>query len=407
MTVTPGVPSISIIPLEFDPDRIANVTYIYSESDFPAPSGGIITLENKAYNIVGAVSIANKLRFPSSGSCAIFSDVDGTDTLTYTGTGAMFDTPSSDGFAVLRSLTMSTNDTFFNISGTSAGFFAVFKCSFVSSTSMGSISGVGVIIKTTDIFDFGQGISLVGNSGATLSGNRIAFGRNLASTTLVSISGTHVDILISDNFFETAGSNETIFDIDSSSSTSGAVCAGNNFDLAAGGTIFDPTGTNQTDIDWKFAANSGLADSRSTGGMDLTGPETVAIASIGVPVIINDVSTSGTNIWSLLDVERFTFSTTLGRLTYIGKDDISIEVKAKFNIEKVGGGADEIGVLVAKNGVVQPSSLSVSKNSTVTEVTTFARFSMVTDDFIETAAQNSDATADVIVTNAVVSITLG
>lgn len=417
MTTIDGLPFTVLTNLKLDrlladeitPGSIANVQYIYKESDFPNPVGGVITLENKAYNIVGLVSVDNKIKPPSGNACRIFSDNAGSNGLNYTGTGALFENVALDGgvFTIDNLICNAPAGIIFDIASATSGIVSVTTSSLTNALDLGQILTVGISIKFNAIQDFDQGLSFSGNNGLSFSENSILNTRNAVGCIFVEVKGAQKQILINDNFIDTSGANETIFDIDAVSTTTGAVAVGNGVDISSGGVVFDPAGKDQTDIDWKFSANAGIPDSASTCGMCVPAgvpAAIVTITDIGVPVVINDASTGETNIWDLSDQERFEIDVSTGTITYIGNDTAAFQVNARATVEKTGGGTDRVSLFVLINGSEGICGGGSTDNPTATGVTTFRRATLSTNDVLTLAVANEDTMDNIEIFSAFISV---
>jgi len=91
----------------------------------------------------------------------------------------------------------------------------------------------------------------------------------LQNTVLMTLEGDHGSRQVSSNFF-LPESNETLFDIKQSSTTTSHLVVGNAFNLANGGQIFTSTSKDQTDPQADWAANSNVPDSDGDGGSPFT-----------------------------------------------------------------------------------------------------------------------------------------
>lgn len=162
--------------------------------------------------------------------------------------------------------------------------------------------------------------------------------------------------------------------------------------------FFASTGLDQTDpIVTVSGAGGVLSDSQVVGQMNIPASVTVSIAAIGVPVVVNDANTGGTNIFSSNLVERFAFDASAGTLTFTGKSPKSVQIIAVSTVQKVGGGSDVIATLIAKNGTVIPESKQTTQSSDPTGVSSIAEVPLVTGDVISIAAQNDTSTSNVII----------
>jgi hypothetical protein len=178
----------------------------------------------------------------------------------------------------------------------------------------------------------------------------------------------------------------------------------NTFDIATPFTQDDGTGTWDTgSLDQTnnviTTANTGgiIPDSQTVGQMNIPTSVTVSIGSIGVPVIVNDANTGGTNIWSSNLTERFRFDASSGTLTHIGRAARSIEIITTSTVQKVGGGSDVIATFIAIDGTVLPESKQTTQSSDPTGVTSIAELTVQPNQTISLAVQNDSSTSNIIV----------
>jgi hypothetical protein len=376
----------------------SNIVTVKSESDLPAPVAGVITLESKEYVFDGLVVISNTLKPPKDGVCTITGVNLFSSGIFYTGTGTLFENLDFGAgiIAVTRCLVLAPTGKLFDITGTSAGFVVSESVIYNNVDQLGQVTNCGCTFFFSSIFNWGQGFTANSTAGITFSRLNYAFGKNQVSAVMLSINGAQLTIQVTSNFFITAGANETILDIDVASTNTGAIALGSSYDISSGGAVFAAGSKDQTNIDWFFSSNPGIKNSISFGNMNIGTPVTVTIASIGVPVIVNDTNTGGTNIWTNIGSERFTVDTSLGRLTYNGNEDVVVSVFVTSTIEKVGGGSDQIATLIVKNGTVLSESKSITQNSTPTGVTSIAEVSMSTNDYLELAVLNDGSLSNII-----------
>lgn len=406
MTLTPGI-TAPIVPEIFNPQKLADIKYIYAESDFPEPVAGKIPLvSGTVYNIVGNVTISNQLEPPTDGNVTLTSSGPFLSSLTYTGAGAMFENSALNNgrIEIWRIFLLAPNGSVSNISGSSSGFVLLAFMGIATTLDLGAITGTACTIFFSNFQDFAQGFTFNALAGLTFSQNFVQNARNTAGLKMVEITGAHQEIQFNGNFLETSGANETILDINSESTTTGASVVGGSFNIAAGGQVFEPTGKDKTDPNWKFSGNTGVADSAVTGGSYIDVPKIIAVTALNTWTRIDDVSSGVASTWTENDVERFTFDDTTGEFTYTGLQDRAVEVIATATILKNGGGADLISIGIALNGVVNPQSEAESQNSTATVVTSVARFNISNGDKISVWTRNRSTATSIAFTQGICSI---
>jgi hypothetical protein len=154
------------------------------------------------------------------------------------------------------------------------------------------------------------------------------------------------------------------------------------------GTTTALSGFSPSDVNWQITGNSGLADSRITGGYFLNAKAQTVITTIDTPVKV-----AGTTTGYALN-ERFT--TTNNRLTYTGARPAVVDFKGTFSVSTANN--TNLSFYISKNGVIQSESRSRvrvgagldERAGTVTDL-----IEMVAGDFVEIWVENNDSTANV------------
>lgn len=385
--------------------QLTETVIVKAESDLPVPSGGVIQLENKEYIFSGIVSIANALNFPATGGCFLTGENHINDGINYTGSVDLFTgTGFTAGFAVMENLLIKApTGTVYNvIAGSNAFMLAVF-CVFNDVSSMGNVSNCGCTFMFSSVTDYGDGIQLTSNAGATVGRMFFDQGKNSANSDMVKISGTHKTIQINSNFFVTAGANERVFNIEASSTTTGAIAVGNAIDTVAGGTAFRSGSKNETDVSWQYQANSNLGPSRTIGGYLVK--NNAAATVITTQNVWTDLNLNALAI-ALSTEERFTLTnTTTGEFRYDG-----LEAFRGLGITTLScvatASAQEYHFRFIKNGAVTADAAeSVRDIATDTgEITVMSPLSLVTNDLVRIQVLNADGTDNITVQFATVNI---
>lgn len=160
-----------------------------------------------------------------------------------------------------------------------------------------------------------------------------------------------------------------------------------------GGTFFDASGRDQTDLDIGVIGIKNVADSSNAASGSLTGNSTeTIIATQSVPVKINAV-------WTELLSIRFTFNAT-GTWTYVGKEDIFVSASIVATLDVSGGGTKTVDLYLAKNGVFIPTSKGEAAGSGASQVGAVALIQLSTGDTIEGWVANATDTNNITVTTA-------
>lgn len=331
---------------------------VKAESDLPAPSAGVIQLECKQYIFSGVVPISNTLNIPITGGCFLVAENQGSDGINYTGTGDLFTAVgaiSGNTFMIGMFFT-SPDGVVYNMTAPPAVFLAIIFCIYFDVKSMGTLNTLPFAFIISSVINFGDGIKAIDNNGATFGRLFFQNGKNSVGSTMITISGTHTTVQISQNFFITAGSNETVLNIEASSSVNAGVAVGNSLDISAGGLTFDPASKRQDDIEWMFAANTGIAPSKEIGSFIVKGNATATSMTVQDQWEDLNLNASAVAGGSL---ERFTLTnTTTGEMRYDGREDFDGNYTVAMTLDSTGG-AQTYDFRILVNGSVTPDGVEL------------------------------------------------
>lgn len=157
-----------------------------------------------------------------------------------------------------------------------------------------------------------------------------------------------------------------------------------------------------TDTPVTSLSNIGADDSMASAQVGFTNvatPIVVPIVTQDVPVIIGGTQFISDNL------ERAT-ATTGGQITLLNPKTKKYQITFSGLIEKVGGGATEIGILIIKNGVLDLDAtfeIPHSVNAGIIQISATRTFELIENDTIELAVVNFDGTADISVSQANIS----
>jgi len=285
---------------------------VTQKSDFPAPSGGIITLaDNTTYLIDGDISIGAD-RIVGGIKSALIGYNPQLDKITYTSTGVQVTTSLDIGILFVTLVCTSATATHFSFSGSTDKDTLVHNVIFTGAGTLGTFSARGsTVLESIQIKD------------AAVAG--------------FTFTGAHVDLRVTHSCFETWVG--TVIDLGSATFTTAVIGAGNNFAVASGrtaisgqvtggninaggggiinGNIFTGVGTflngiTKSDNEWEISSNSGVQSGSVVGGVtkDAGRTNTTLITSTAVKM-------AGT---STLDgeSERFDDNSSENDLRYTG-----------------------------------------------------------------------------------------
>lgn len=320
---------------QFEDTTPNNVVEINSESDFPNPSGGIITLEGKTYNIGDAITTAN--RFIAVAGTVIMGNNPFAFPFTYTGTGTMF-TGVDANFAADFVLLNAPNGKLFDFSST-AGNGSTFGLNIVTIAScaeFGSFDNLRSInINNVNSFSVDQGITVSG------SGNweRLAISRFGATTDKSDFIALNLSdaVLLSaevDNLNVIGVSGALGF---SGLANSANITAGSVFSIASseflGGMTTLGGSLTADDTGFSYDVVSGVIASKVIGHCYIATSQATNISS-GVEVPVAGIFTQGA------ESSQSTASAS-GVITLLNRIEKRGTVSTSIDIDKIGGGTDD------------------------------------------------------------------
>lgn len=369
---------------------------VNAKSDLPAPSGGVITLDSEIDYVAGDDFSLGTDRVVMSAD-TVFRGIDeNVITITYTGTGDMF--TASDVSCRLKGFTANAvNGTFINAlntAGNEGTSNVIIEQVDFDVKNLGTIENLNIlgVFRTAANTITGTGWVFTGTAG-----NATSFNDN----TVTQSAGTYLDLGTAtflsfdvNNYLMVGGAGTKFLD--------GAVSSGN---IRTGGlgrvirgrdfgseTIL--TGITTSDALWEFDLNDKIADTRPDGLLSLqANAAATTIGVAGTPVLV-----AGT--WVVERSSQFT-GTTGGRLTYDGGKDATLPITGSFTVEPVSGGAVNVSIEVAIDGVVVPNSKRTGNTSSgnPTSITIPWQEVFSTTQFIEYFVTNEDTTVNVLVSS--------
>lgn len=369
---------------------------VQSASDFPAPSGGEITLvANTSYVIDGVINIADTIVPALNNSITSFSF--NTHELNYTGVGSMFkgrDTGISISDVSLRCANGTLNDW---------EDIATPQSSVVEydSVNIREVKHIGLSTNIKQLRYFTSVFEDIKTTGHTLSG---------LIKQIVSIDTDFVNNSATPTFDLGSATTDSFWMINyqadlnnaSGSHISGLTASGNinvgglghvvlGLYLGAGTPI---VGITVDDVRWNFKDNNIIPETKPSALLSTSDNALeTAIATQGVPVKVNAV-------WVDEISSQFIVDST-GRATFKGERDISIPIDLSLGLKSVSGNID-VSCSIAIDGTVVTTGIPVSIGSTkpASTVATWEH-NFTKDNFVEAFVTNLDGTQNLIVTDAI------
>ncbi len=375
-----------------------NVTQVRSIDDFPAAVAGVITLPTGTYSLQAVIVTWNRFVIPD-GAVVQLRGLDAfIGWIVYTWTWDMFTFSDILSLSFTETfMTCPTASKLYNVTNATLSLAQI----FIINTAIFDVADWWSIEKVTQFTWYFNAFTDIGNWIVLDWVDIISFNQiNVDlwkdnTTSMFTVDWTTTSFNMSNVTFWTK-TNETVFDFKSTLVVWAATIVWCTYDQTWWWDLFAAWSKDQTDVNLNFSANSNMPRSIVFGNMNISSTETVAIASTWVPVVVNDTTTSGTNIWTeLWNTSRFTFDSSLGRFTYTGIEDIVLNVITSSSVQKSWGWADIISTLIAKNGTAIAESISTAQSSTPTSLVSIADVSLVTWDFIELMVQNDSTTTSI------------
>ncbi|MCK5609376.1 hypothetical protein KAR91_46315 [Candidatus Pacearchaeota archaeon] len=362
---------------------------ISQESDFPTPSGGVITLaDDTDYLLLQDISTAN--RFVVGMPSVVRAADSSIASLTYTGSGNMFTGVDAD-FKLTKFTANCPSGTLFDVTGGIAQMIdmTVGECDEIG-TFTNIIAGQINNVAWSDIKT--DGMTFVGNMNfftmlinlVTLNGGTFL---DLGASTVTgfNVAGCFSTLAAGTTFLDGAASSANI--------NSGGLGALDNNRFSGAGTALATITSD--DALWNFSINDDIQDTRTDGllSMQANATETV-IAVAGTPVLV-----AGT--WTIERVSQMT-GTTAGRLTLDAEKTSALPITASLTVAPVSGAAVDVSIEIAIDGTVVANSKRTASASAASSasITIPWQESMDNAQFIEVFATNEDSTVNLLVSSA-------
>lgn len=377
-----------------DLEETLQIVYVSTEADFPAPSGGFIPLAARtAYIITQDLTVS----FPlcHDGSVQMQALNSGLATMTYLGVLPFLNNKNDDGNDDLRIDTLTINcpnAPLFGFTGPTVGSgdIRMESCDVVCAT-LGTLQNVG-------IFQLNQMENTISTTGLVFSGVITTPIINMTNLLNIMAAGTFIDIsgvTVAGGRIEFVQVLEVGAPVVGINSTGGAnITAGSLFTVST--CLFSVStplagGVATTSARWEFRNALPIQDTQTAATAYLDVTETVTITAIGQFEQILGGNWQEVNFTDSISVDAD------GIVTYNGERPVAVSIVATATVEKVGGGADEIDVRIAQNGVTIPYTEGRTQNPTPTQVTCTAILQLQPNDTLELQVANNTSTANVIV----------
>lgn len=327
-----------------------NIVLVQSSSDFPASSGGVITLaDNTLYQVSGSIDIGSD-RIVAGSNSVVQGTSEALDSITSSTAGTMF--TASSGFRMGSFSITCSSGTVFDLSGGAFDVFILRSLRVVSCATLGSVGTCAVFVWTD------AAIVDITTDGLSFSGNVANI--KIRSTTWSSVAGTGIDlgtctsdlIAIDDvNIITDSGATGISIAANSANINSGGIGIVRASRIGGPGTAI--SGYDPGDDSWEVFSNSGVQSSRSLGSGYATGNSTeTSISTVSTPVQI-DLNSSVT-----ADSEDKFSVSSAGAFTYDGDTGVAGVMSASLFCDAASGTNVNFRFYFAKNGTVITSTVT-------------------------------------------------
>ena len=360
---------------------------VKSLSDFPAPSGGLITLAaGTTYVIDGPIDIGVNELVAASGT-KLLGKYAANDQIIHTSAGACIKG---------EDVTFSCESVgFVNASGTGIIFtedadpdifLNVLNCGFFGCNEGVQVNGGNTSVIFNTLFsNCTTGITCTDFNKVLIAQN--AFLGNSAGNRINFTSGSYVDADITQNKFQ--GDSGTMINVaDATDLTGQGTIINNRFR----GTATPISGVSATTTLWSLSLNDGIPNTRITGYMRFTGNST--------ETTINTI-----NVWEKIDIATTANSlagfshTSPNRLTYTRGLTRQININASIDAE-VGTVNQLVEVAIFKNGTIVADTareIELNTSGVSKSITILSFVELAQNDFIELYIRNRSGTANITV----------
>lgn len=390
----------SIIIENTDVSNVSSTVIVNDINDFPTAVAGVITLEaDKDYLITNDITTNNRFVLPNGSPCVIRSSDRRIVTLSYTGTGNMF-TYTNPQVTMKNIDLQCANGTLFAPSSNTTGSIELFKISITADT-LGSLDTLSVFAAQSVTY------TLITTNGWSFA-NAIGAAQFVSNFVVSVLAGTVVNLGTAT--FNRFGMSEFIISSSAGGTTflSGAAASANINSTSIAivdqaitlGSITPLSTITVDDAQWQFANCNGIADTRTDALGYLSSAQTTVISVAGTAVVLNGNSAFIEEISSQMTVNNN------GRITYNGVKDAKLPITARVSAAPASGGAQKIGVYIAKNGTIISASEAYATTSAGSDasITCIWQDTAGQNDYYEVWVENDTSTNDIVVSKCVFRI---
>lgn len=370
---------------------------VNSESDFPTPAGGVITLEaGTVYLIANNITTANRFVFSAESSMVGLSPI--VALLTYTGTGDMMAGTNVNAFVDNLYISAPSASQVFNFSGSALFSVRISTTVILTCLKVGTFDNMASFaIRGMTVANADDGITIAGASIPVTSMERFQI-----TTTSASFIGVDLGSSISETIeIENLIINGVVGSVGLSGLPNGGNVLPNSVATLTScnfsGGVTPETGIDPANsIRWVSLGNDDIPDTRPDSLISMVSNVTETV----IPLANTPVKVAGT--W-VTEFESMFQSDATGRITYVGERDLRVPIDYSATLLAASGGDKQATVYMALNGATIPQT---AKQTTInsTKAATVANIWQLTfknGDYVELFVENNDNTINIVCQDAV------
>lgn len=373
-----------------------NLVFVNSVADLPTPVAGVITLaDNTNYLISGTIYLGTN-RITLGESNAVYANNRFSPLIVYTGTGSLF-TGVDKHFQLSNIAIDCTNDgQVYDLSCTpsSGGKIlyhqgvTVFNCG-----NFGTFDDMDIVnINNSSALNCKHGFIIQGTTNWTFFG--------ITKVALTSTNTTFKGIDLNNSVHQTFELSNLVLRApagaigieglaNSANITSGNLAIVTNGEFSGGLTPL--SGVTTSDIRWKFKDNAGICDTVQDVLLAFVDNALeTTIVTQHVPVVVNAV-------WTVERSSKWT-GTSAGKATCDSEQEAIYPVDLSLGLVSVGGGALDVTMYLAKDGIkIDNSAIKLSISGAVPQNASIPwQLSLDETEYVEVMIANNTSTVNVI-----------
>lgn len=382
--------------------KAVNEIEVFSASDLPSPSGGVITLTDGVYVLKNTITLTDPLKI-GAGATVEVSSLGGGIAIIYNGTAPFIQSDATALLFILMSLNIIITGDDVELFDTDGATIAADRLAVVFTGTGGGL-GTSInhelifSIRSSRISGFTEGLTVTGTPLFVLT-DIVFESPVLGATPLFSVNGGTTTFNCNSITVDANASDE-IFNIDPSFLGFATL---NQISNPGGSSFFAAGSLDETNPQVTVSASPPQKSSANIGFVHLNGNATETVINTqGVfeDLALNALAVAGSNIelWTVTN-------TSTGELTYIGIPPFNGTLLAVMTVIS-SGGAQEFHFRAVKNGSILSDDVIASREVGVVSgsISLLAPVVAVTGDTIRIETANVDGTSNITIQNLSVQI---